>query len=147
MVQHGQALTEVDLKRLMPKVRTSRLTMEEFDPEKIADSLVREVGLARWVAEEVAREVADIIARARLRFLSAPLIRELVNYVLLAHGLEEARMRYTRVGMPIYDVDALLQKGLSENANLMVNPESIHKWAADRLFIEHALLTLSLIHI
>ncbi len=137
-----KALTEVELKRLMPKVRTSRLTMEEFDPRKIADSLVKEASLDRRTAEEIAAEVSDIIARARLKFLSAPLIRELVNYALLERGLEEARKRYTRVGMPIYDVEKLLARGLNENANLMVNPESIHKWAADRLFMEHALLTM-----
>ena len=137
-----KAIADVELKRLMPKVRTSRLTMEDFDPRKIVDSLVREAGLDVRTAEEIAREIADIIARARLKFLSAPLIRELVNYALLERGLEEARKRYTRVGMPIYDVERLLEHGLNENANLAVNPESIHKWAADRLFIEHALLTM-----
>ncbi|HDJ26045.1 MAG TPA: anaerobic ribonucleoside-triphosphate reductase [Candidatus Bathyarchaeota archaeon] len=137
-----KSLNEVELKRLLPKVRTSKLTMEEFDPRKIAESLVREAGLDRRTAEEVAAEVMELVIRAKLRFLSAPLIRELVNYALLERGLEEARKRYTRVGMPVYDVDRLLDTGINENANLMVNPESIHKWAADRLFIEHALLTM-----
>jgi len=139
----GQAvLSEVEVKRLLPRVRTSKLTIEEFDPQRIVRSLVREAGVDRATAEDVAREVADLVARAGLKFLSGPLIRELVNYALLERGLEEARKRYTRVGMPVHDVEELLRRGLNENANQMVNPESIHKWAADRLFIEHALLTM-----
>ena len=147
MLATEAVLSEVEVKRLLPRVRTSKFTIEEFDPRRIVESLVREAGVDRATAEDIAMEVAELIGRAGLKFLSGPLIRELVNYALLERGLEEARKRYTRVGMPIYDVDELLKRGLNENANLMVNPESIHKWAADRLFIEHALLTLSLIHI
>ena len=132
----------IDSLRCSPRVRTSRLHFEEFNPEKIEESLVREVGLPREKAAEVAHVVAERIGRLRPSFLSAPLIREIVNVVLIEMGLEEARRRYTRVGMPVYDVTNLITHGDKENANLQHQPETIHKLAADRTFIEYALLTM-----
>ncbi|HDI42325.1 MAG TPA: anaerobic ribonucleoside-triphosphate reductase, partial [Candidatus Bathyarchaeota archaeon] len=131
-----------DSMKCTPRVRTSRLRFEDFDPSRIEESLIREVGMSRELAAEVARVAAERIARLRPSFLSAPLIREVVNVVLLEMGLEDARRRYTRVGMPVYDVARLITWGDKENANLQHQPETIHKLAADQTFIEYALLTM-----
>ena len=57
-------------------VRTSRNTIEKFDREKIVKSLVKETGLDRRVAEEIALEVEETIRRSKIKFISAPLIRD-----------------------------------------------------------------------
>jgi ribonucleoside-triphosphate reductase len=130
----------VDSLKYFPQVRTSRIQFEEFDPKRIKNSLIREAGLSEGMAEKIAMEVTDRIHKLSLNFLSAPLIRELVCVALLEHNLERARAQYTRLGLPLYDVNRLIRLGDKENANLQHNPETIHKLAADTVFDQYALL-------
>ena len=94
-------------------VRTSKNTIEGFSREKIVASLVAETSMPREVAENIAREAEMELRRLRLEFVSAPLIREVVNVKLLEHGFEEARARYTRLGAPVHDVGRVLERGSS----------------------------------
>jgi len=128
-------------------VRTSRNTLESFDRSKIVESLVKETGLDRKIAEEVAKDVEDLIRKAKLKFISAPLIREIVNVKLLERGLEDARRDYTRLGLPVYDTTQIIEKGIRENANLQHNPETIHKHVADWVMKEYALLKALPLHL
>jgi ribonucleoside-triphosphate reductase len=128
-------------------VRTSRNTIEKFDREKIVKSLVKETGLDRRVAEEIALEVEETIRRSKIKFISAPLIREIVNVKLLERGLEKERANYTRLGLPVYDVTQIIEKGVRENANLQHNPETIHKLVADWVMKEYALLKVLPLHL
>lgn len=130
----------VDSLKYFPHVRTSKIEFDEFNPKRIQKSLVREAGLSEELAEKIAMEVTDQIHKLNLKFLSAPLIRELVCVSLLRHNLEYARAQYTRLGLPLYDVDKLIRAGDKENANLQHNPETIHKLAADAVFDQYALL-------
>ena len=62
------------------------------------------------------------------KFLSAPLIREVVNTVLLEMGYPEYRNVLTRVGIPVYDAYEIdMGKGFEakENANLQENAETV----------------------
>jgi len=128
----------------LPRVRTSRKRIEPYDESRIVASLQHEAGLDPETARRIAQSVTRRIRAMKLTFVSAPLIREIVNVVLLEEGLEDARRRYTRVGMPVYDVNQLITYGDRENANLQHNPETIHKLVADRAFDEYALLMLPL---
>ncbi len=123
-------------------IRTSKNEIEPFDRRKIVESLIREVNLPKNIAEEIAIEVEAGIKSLNLEFVSAPLIREIVNVKLLERGLEEERKLYTRLGMPVYDVTNLIENGSKENANLQHNPETIHKLVADRVMKEYALLNV-----
>jgi len=131
----------VDSLKYFPQVRTSKIQFEQFDPNKIKLSLIRETGLSEHEAEAIALKVAERIRGLGLSFLSAPLIRELVCVTLLEHGFEGARAKYTRLGLPVSDVDHLINIGDKENANLQHNPETIHKLAADTVFDQYALLS------
>ncbi len=128
-------------------VRTSRNTIESFDRKKIAASLIRETRLPKELASTVAREAERELRKLKLDFISAPLIREVVNVKLLEHGFEEARADYTRLGMPVYDATQLIETGSKENANLQHNPETIHKLMADNVFKEYALLKVLPLHL
>jgi len=130
----------VDSLKYFPQVRTSKIQFEDFNPNRIRDSLVRETGLPEGEAGKIAVEVADRIHKLDLKFLSAPLIRELVCVALLERNYEHARAQYTRLGLPLYDVEKLIHAGDNENANLQHNPETIHKLAADAVFDQYALL-------
>jgi ribonucleoside-triphosphate reductase len=122
------------------QVRTSRNTIEPFERSYIARSLVAEAGLADDDAARIAAEVEAELRKLKLRYLSAPLIREFACVKMLEHGLEATRKAYTRVGMPVYDVTELIENGSNENANLMYNPETVHKLMADKIAKEYALV-------
>ena len=103
-----EGLEEKVSRRRKMVVRTSRLAIEEFDRSKIVESLVREADVPVELAESIAREAEERLMMMRVRYLTAPLIREVVNAILLEKGLEEYRHKMTRVGMPVYDTSVLL---------------------------------------
>lgn len=128
-------------------VRTSKTTLERFDRGKIVDSLVKEAELDRKIAEFISKEVEEELSRLKLEYVTAPLIREITNVKLLEHGMEKERARYTRLGMPVFDVKNLIEFGSKENANLQYNPESVHKLMADQISKEYALISVLPLHL
>ncbi|ENN96654.1 anaerobic ribonucleoside-triphosphate reductase [Methanocaldococcus villosus KIN24-T80] len=129
------------------RVRTSNNQFEPFDKEKIVKALVREANADINIAKKIADDVERELKKMNVRYLTAPLIREIVNYKLIEYGLEELRHNHTRVGIPVYDITRLIKCGNRENANLLHNPESIHKWVADEAMKQYALLKLFPKHI
>jgi len=99
----------VGVKRGKLFVRTSRLAIEDFHRSKIARSLVVEAGVPQELADEIAAEAEDRLIKLRTSYLTAALIREFVNAILIEKKLEEYRHKLTRVGMPVYDVTQLLR--------------------------------------
>ncbi len=138
---------EFDHNKEFLTVRTSRNMLESFDRNKIVKSLIKETGIPKDIAEEIALDVENTIRKLKLKFISAPLIREIVNVKLLERGLEDARRDYTRLGLPVYDTTQIIEKGIRENANLQHNPETIHKHVADWVMKEYALLKALPLHL
>jgi ribonucleoside-triphosphate reductase len=91
-------------------VRTSRHTIDSFDRKRIIASLLEETTLPQELAEVVAKESEEELRRLKIDFISAPLIREVINVKLLEHGCEEARTDYTRLGMPVQDARKLIHR-------------------------------------
>ena len=58
------------------------------------------------------------------------MIREIVNTDWL-YGLETLRKKYTRLGIPVYNITNLIRNGSRDNANMIHNPETVHKYVAD----------------
>ena len=120
-------------------VRTSSQTFERFNRSKIIDSLLNETKIGEKQAEKIGEEVEKFIRNSNLDYVSAPLIREIVNAKLIENGMEDVRRLYTRVGLPVFDITNLIDKGSKENANLQYNPETIHKLMADKMSKEYTL--------
>src|SRR5512137_728102 len=102
----------VEKKAVKPRgmmVRTSHLTVEEFDTNKIANSLIREAKVPAELAQKAAKEAEKRLVKSKTKYLTASLIREVVNSILVEKGFEEYRHKLTRVGMPIHDVTALIE--------------------------------------
>lgn len=118
-------------------VRTSRLAMEEFDRNKIALSLIKEANVPVSLAQKIARETEKRLQAFKTKYLTAPLIREIVNTILLEKGLEEYRHKLTRLGIPVYDVAQLI-KTTANTATPSV--EAVHKAAGDAVIEEYTLL-------
>ncbi|TMI28809.1 hypothetical protein E6H36_00055 [Candidatus Bathyarchaeota archaeon] len=96
-------------------VRTSRMTIEEFDRSKIARSLVTEAGMPQTLASEIAVEAEERLLRFGTTYLTSPLIRELVNTILVERKLEEYRHKLTRLGLPVYDVSMLIREAAQKH--------------------------------
>lgn len=134
LAQHGDS-TDLAL-----FVRTSSDNIVGWDKEKIIDALVRETEISRDIAEIIGREVERQLAGLRVNFITAPLIRELVDVKLLEYGLEEARRKHTRLGLPLYDVKELILNPNKENANVPHGPEATNLSLAEGIKKEFALL-------
>ena len=102
----------VEKKAVKPRgmvVRTSHLTFEEFDANKIANSLIKEAKVPAELAQKAAKEAEKRLVKSKTKYLTAALIREVVNGILVEKGFEDYRHKLTRVGMPVHEVTALIE--------------------------------------
>ncbi len=102
----------VEKKAVKPRgmvVRTSHLTLEEFDVNKIANSLIKEAKVPAELAQKAAKEAEKRLVKSKTKYLTASLIREVVNGILVEKGFEDYRNKLTRVGMPIHEVTVLIE--------------------------------------
>jgi anaerobic ribonucleoside-triphosphate reductase len=118
-------------------VRTSHHSMEEFNIDKITQSLVREAMMPVELAQKITSEVEARLHKFQTTYLTAPLIREMVNALLIEHGYEEYRHRLTRLGLPIYDVNELLTRVGGSVESI----ESVIAQTAQSVFSEYLLLS------
>ncbi len=130
------------LKSLLPRVFRTEGDWVDFNPIKIEESIIKETGLDLESAEQITEIVVRRIISSGIKFLSGPHIREIVCSVLSEQHFEKERKLYTRIGMPLMDYEEILKRGIKENANQDMNPESIHHWAANRISEEYALLRI-----
>ena len=116
-------------------VRTSHDSIEEFNSQKIIQSLVREGGLPLELAQKITEEVENRIYKYQTTYLTGSLIRELVNSVLLENGLEDYRNKLARVGLPVFEV-----KEMISNAEKLDNGvEGLLYKTGQTVFAEHLL--------
>src|SRR3989304_9415427 len=140
---------------VIPKVRTTDGHFLEWDRNAIVQQLIKETKLGEQfhlkpaITEEEAREIAKEtekrIKEMGVKFLSGPLVRELVNIILLERGHTEWRNISTRVGTPVYDaykIDMGTGFEARDNANLQENAETSHKKKAEKMIKEQYLLML-----
>jgi ribonucleoside-triphosphate reductase (formate) len=123
-------------------VRTSAEEMDTWDRARIEDALVRETLLDQGIAKEIAAEVEQQLTLAEIQMVTAPLVRELVNAKLIERGLEQERLRHTRLGVPLYDVDNMLRLPNKENANVPHGPEATNLTLAESIKKEYALISV-----
>ena len=123
-------------------VRTSSEEMDSWDKSRIEAALIKETMLDDITAKEIAAEVEAQIASAGISMVTAPLIRELANAKLIERGLEAERLRHTRLGVPLYDVDSMLRFANKENANVPHGPEATNLTLAESIKKEYALISV-----
>jgi len=119
-------------------VRTSHDSIEEFNSQKIIQSLVREGTLPLELAQKITEEVENRIYKYQTAYLTGSLIRELVNSVLLEHGHEEYRHKLARVGLPTFEVQEMITN--SENVDNGV--EGLLFKTGQIVFAEHLLTSI-----
>jgi len=120
-------------------VRTSHDSIEEFQSNKIIQSLVREGSMPLELAQKITEETENRIYKYQTTYLTGSLIRELVNSILLENGHEEYRHKLARLGLPVFEVQEIISK--AENVDNGV--EGLLFKTGQIVFAEH-LLTNSL---
>lgn len=99
-------------------IRTSKYSKEPFDSSKIENYLIKEGQVDGHLAKQIAKEVEERLSKTNIVYLTAPLMREYINGILLENGQEEIRHRLTRLGTPPYDVSRYFD-------NDRINPEQL----------------------
>lgn len=142
---------------MITKVRESSGHIDNFDKKKIVASLLKESKLINKLggnkklstkeANFIADEVEKVIDEHNLKYLSAPLIREIACASMIKNennenGMEEVRRIYTRVGLPVHDLFNIITNPKIENANLVDNAETAHKYVADKVLKEAIMILL-----
>jgi ribonucleoside-triphosphate reductase len=118
----------IDTNHDVKLIRTSKYSKEIFDFKKIEEYLKKEGGLELSEAKKIAREVKKRLLKTNIKYLTAPLMREYINVVLIENDLEEVRHKLTRLGSPPTEVLKLFDSVESIN----ITPEIfIHQLGSD----------------
>lgn len=120
---------------LLPKkVETTDGQISPFNADKIVSSLMEETGLDKEHAFQVTTNVLRKLGGLGLDFIAAPHMRELVCGELTAMGLHSYRNHYTRLGIPIYDIQKMLKEQKSGNFASLLTAQVIEQYVhLDRL--------------
>jgi len=119
-----------------PVVRRSEYMMEPFDKTKIISALIKEANVPPRIAHEVANVAKEKIRELKVEYLTAPLIREVINAVLIDSGYERYRHKLTRVGLPLYDVSVIMKETARRR-----DPGFLVQSAASAVLREYSLLS------
>lgn len=118
-------------------IRTSKYSKEPFNENKIEEYLIVEGEMEAFLAKKIAKEVKNRLFKANVEYLTAPLMREYINAILLENGLEEVRHRLTRLGTPPYEAFKLFNS--QEN---VITPEKFLKKLGSDVSEQFLLLNL-----
>ena len=108
------------------------LKREPFNKKRIVDSIVKEAGVSKNLAEKIAREVEEKVKELNITVITSTLIRELALLKFLEYGMEDAYRSYSRLGIPVYDVVNFVKEGKGQ----------VEAFIARRVFAQYALLYL-----
>src|ERR1044072_5237197 len=121
-------------------VRTSRHSIEEFNSNRITQSLVREANMPLEQAHKITEEVENKVYKFQTVYLTSSLIRETVNSILIEHGYEEFRSKLARLGLPGSDISDMFS-----NPNYSKNGvEGIFSEPSLAVFSEHLVFNMLL---
>lgn len=120
---------------LLPnKVETTDGKISPFDPERIIYSLMEETGLDKDRSIQATTNVLRKLGGLGLDFIAAPHMRELVCGELTSMGLHQYRNRYTRLGLPIYDIKRMLTEQQGKSFSSLLSAQVIEQFVhLDRL--------------
>lgn len=114
-------------------IRTSDEEISNWDRNRIIEALKRETNVDEKLANKISLEVEKQIKTTQIKTLTTALVRELVNAKLIEYGLEKERLKHDRLGVPFYDVEALMVQPNKENANVPHGPEATNLTLAEEI--------------
>ena len=118
---------------------TSKAEVNRWERTKIVNSLILETGASAELAEEIAVAVEAKIVESNFRRVTTSIIRELIDIELLERNLPMMHKKHSHLGLPMYDVEQIINNANKENSNTTHNPESINLTIAEAILKEFAL--------
>jgi len=109
-----------------------------FDKQIIINSLTKECNVDAENALAIANRVEENLLKSNFKQVSSAYIRSLVNQILGEHGYEHW-LKYSSLGIPVYDVKQLIEEHNTENSNTGHSPESINLTLAGQILKQYAL--------
>ncbi len=117
--------------------------ISSWDRDKITAALVKEAGLPKIDAEDIAAEVERKIFASGIDVISVDLIRSLVDNELFIKGHSTKLAQQRIVGIPTYDLNQLILSKSKENSNVVANnPEAVNLAIAETILKKFALQEL-----
>ncbi|MHA1820536.1 MAG: DUF7347 domain-containing protein [Promethearchaeota archaeon] len=107
-------------------VRTSDHSLEIFNSKKIKEYLLRETDLSEKLADDITKLVSKRLESIQIEYITAPLLREYINGILLEIGREKIRAKLTRLGVPPFDVKQLYHNKFFNDPELAFNEFGKH---------------------
>lgn len=118
------------MEKFVPFVIDGTLLKKKFEPNKIKESLIKETGLNETNADIITKKVVRCIVSisSDILHITAPMIREITNSVLLKNGFESERLKNTRIGIPFFDLTCRLNK---------TSRRILNKWISLHIYNEY----------
>jgi ribonucleoside-triphosphate reductase len=123
-------------------VRRSDDSISGFDVRRIVESLRRETGLSHELAQRIAKDIEATIRQLALRRVTSSLLRTLVDAKLIEYGLEAEYRAYSRLGLPLADIDRIVKQAGLTASLLPLTPEGTSLEIAAAIKREYALLAV-----
>ena len=120
-------------------IQTTSDEKQEWNKQKIIDSLLKETTINPVDAEKVADIIEKKLKSMELPFYTSDLVREIINMYLLEQGHSDICVQYQRLGMSLYDVDNFIIGHNKENANVPKGPEATNLAIAEHIKKNYAL--------
>jgi anaerobic ribonucleoside-triphosphate reductase len=113
---------------------------QNFDKNKIIESLIKEVGIDEDIANNIANNVENKILKSDTKEISVSLVRELVDNELFLSGFNAKLKKHKTIGIPTFNLDELIFSKTNENSNLSSNnPEAINMAISENVMKQYAL--------
>jgi len=100
--------------------------MDPWDKEKIVDALVKETGISKFEANDIAIDVEKKVFASGILLISINLIRELVDNELFTRGFNKKLQKQNILGMSTYNLNRIIFASSKENSNVVSNLSLIH---------------------
>lgn len=123
-------------------VRRSDDSIAGFDAQRIVESLRRELGVSRELAQRIAQDIEVVVRRSALRRVTSSMLRTLIDAKLIEYGLETEYRAHARLGLPVTDVDRIVKQAGHRAAPLPLTPEGTSLEIAAAVKREYALLSV-----
>jgi len=116
------------------------IEISPWDRSRIVKALIRETGIPKKEAEEIALAVEKKVFASGIKQISVSLIRELVNNELFERGYQRKLQSQEIIGMPIVNLREVILNKSNENANITYNnPEAVNLAIAEHTLKHFAL--------
>lgn len=98
--------------------------LSDFDKNKIASALEKELGLSIIESNEIARLVEKSLLKSDMHYVTTNMIREVVNSILLERGHSKELSQHSNLSIPLQNVNEMFFNPNQENSNTAFSPEA-----------------------